>query len=177
LFHERATVLDEFFGMRLTLIDRIIELTPGSSIKALKCLTLNENYLADHFPQFPVMPGVLMLEAMYQTAAWLVRATDDFRYSMVVMAEVRNVKYSDFVLPGQTLLLAAELISHEVPFSTLKCQGEVDGNVAVRGKLVLRRYNLAEISAHDSVIDAHAINRLREKLEILYAVGNSKSIN
>ena len=52
--------------MRFTLIDRITELKPGVSITAVKGLTLAEEYLQDHFPRFPVMPGVLMLEAMFQ---------------------------------------------------------------------------------------------------------------
>ena len=96
--------------MKLTLIDRIIELSPGKFIKATKSLAMNEGYLEDHFPRFPVMPGVLMLESMYQTAAWLVRATDDFAYSIVALSEAKNVKYSDFVTPGQTLRVTAEVI-------------------------------------------------------------------
>ena len=91
--------------MRLTLVDRIVDLEPGKRIRAIKCLTMLEDYLQDHFPRFPVMPGVLMLESMYQTAAWLMRATDDFAHSMVLMSEARNVKYTDFVEPGQTLCL------------------------------------------------------------------------
>ena len=62
--------------MRFTLIDRIVELEPGVQITAVKNLTMAEEYLADHFPHFPVMPGVLMLEAMTQAAAWLARARE-----------------------------------------------------------------------------------------------------
>ena len=65
--------------MRFTLIDRIVELEPGARITATKSLTMAEEYLGDHFPNFPVMPGVLMLEAMTQTAAWLIRAERGFR--------------------------------------------------------------------------------------------------
>ena len=60
--------------MRFTLLDRITELEPGVKITAVKNLTMAEEYLADHFPQFPVMPGVLMLQAMTEAGAWLVRA-------------------------------------------------------------------------------------------------------
>src|SRR5690349_17293898 len=95
--------------MRFALIDRILELEPGAKVVAQKNLSLAEEYLADHFPGFPVMPGVLMLEAMTQAGAWLVRATEDFAHSIVVLSEARNVKYGNFVEPGQTLTVTAEL--------------------------------------------------------------------
>ena len=76
--------------MRLTLIDKIVELKPGESIKATKSLAMNEDYLEDHFPRFPVMPGVLMWESMYQAAAWLVRASDDFVWESEPQLEGRN---------------------------------------------------------------------------------------
>ncbi|HWB00689.1 MAG TPA: beta-hydroxyacyl-ACP dehydratase, partial [Pirellulales bacterium] len=69
--------------MRFTFVDKVIELQPGSSITTIKTLSLAEEYLADHFPRFPVMPGVLMLESMTHAGAWLVRASDDFAHSMV----------------------------------------------------------------------------------------------
>ena len=59
--------------MRFVLIDRIVEVRPGQSLVAVKNLSLAEEYLADHFPGFPVMPGVLMLEALTQAGAWLIR--------------------------------------------------------------------------------------------------------
>ena len=68
---------DDF--MRFTLIDRIVDFQPGVRITAVKSLTMAEEYLADHFPNFPVMPGVLMLEAMTQASAWLIRAERGFR--------------------------------------------------------------------------------------------------
>jgi len=78
--------------MRFSLIDRIVELQPGAKIEAVKNLSLAEEYLADHFPQFPVMPGVLMVEAMTQAAPWLVRRTEDFAHSMIVLSEAKNVQ-------------------------------------------------------------------------------------
>ena len=163
--------------MRLTLIDQILELDPGRSIKATKSLTMNESYLEDHFPRFPVMPGVLMLESMYQTAAWLVRASDDFQHSMVLLAEARNVKYSDFVKPGQTLLVTAEFAKHDDRYYTLKCQGEIGSNIAVRGRLVLEKYNLADSCSKDCVVDAHVLQQLRQKFRLLYSDQNSETNN
>ena len=94
--------------MKFKLIDRITDLVPGERISAVKALSQAEEYLADHFPRFPVMPGVLMVEAMTQAAAWLVRATEDYAHSMVLLANARNVTYKSFVSPGQLLELTVE---------------------------------------------------------------------
>src|SRR3972149_10441021 len=89
--------------MRFSLIDRIDELEPAERIAAVKTLSMAEEYVADHFPGFPVMPGVLMLEAMAEAGAWLVRAQEDFAHSMVVLRKASNVKYGQFVEPGAAL--------------------------------------------------------------------------
>src|ERR1041385_1539453 len=95
--------------MRFLLIDRISELTPKSSIAAIKNLSLAEEYLADHFPGFPVMPGVLMVEAMVQAGAWLMRFSEDFAYSTILLKRAKMVKFSNFLVPGKTLRLTAEI--------------------------------------------------------------------
>ena len=87
--------------MRFNLLDRIVEVQPGQALRAVKNLTLGEEYLADHFPTFPVMPGVLMLETLVEAGAWLLRLSDDFRHSLVVLREARNVKYGSFMEPGR----------------------------------------------------------------------------
>src|SRR5256885_1581847 len=94
--------------MRFNLVDRILEVEPGRRIRMVKNLTLAEEYLADHFPTFPVMPGVLMLQTLVEAAAWLIRITEDFRHSVVVLREARNVKYGNFMEPGRSLVLTAE---------------------------------------------------------------------
>ena len=94
--------------MRFILIDQISELVPGQRICAVKALSLAEEYLADHFPRFPIMPGVLMIEALTQASAWLVRVTEDFAHSMHLLSEARNVTYKNMVLPGQVLEMVVE---------------------------------------------------------------------
>src|SRR5271165_2415687 len=106
--------------MRFVLIDRINELQPGKSLIAVKNLSLAEEYLADHFPGFPVMPGVLMLEALTQAGAWLVRDLEDFAHSVIVLKQSRNIKYGSFVEPGRQLQLKVELIAHDERESTFK---------------------------------------------------------
>jgi 3-hydroxyacyl-[acyl-carrier-protein] dehydratase len=154
--------------MQFTLIDRIVELEPGVRITAVKSLTMAEEYLADHFPRFPVMPGVLMLEAMTQTAAWLVRVSEDFAHSMVVLKQATNVKYGQFVEPGQTLHVAAEIVKSSDRETKLKARGTVDGRTTVGARLVLAKYNLADTVPAHAEIDRLTKEELRNSLLLLY---------
>ena len=154
--------------MRFTLIDRITELRHGESISAIKGLTLAEEYLQDHFPRFPVMPGVLMLESMYQVSAWLIRKSENFAHSMVMLAEAKNIKYADFVEPGQSLTVIADLFKQDERTTTLKARGLVNGNVAVSGRLVLERYNLADHDPSRAATDARIRQHLEKEFELLY---------
>jgi 3-hydroxyacyl-[acyl-carrier-protein] dehydratase len=130
--------------MRFSLVDRIEEVQPGRSLRAVKNLTLGEEYLADHFPTFPVMPGVLMLEALVEAGAWLLRVTDDFARSVVVLREARNVKYGSFVEPGRQLVVSVDLQERDGSLATFKGKGEVEGQTAVSARLVLAGYNLTD---------------------------------
>src|SRR6201999_1214263 len=84
------------------LIDKIESLT-DEKIVAVKYVSLAEEYLADHFPTFPVLPGVMMLEALTQAAGWLLNRRSNFAKSIAVLKEARNVKYGNFVAPGNSL--------------------------------------------------------------------------
>src|ERR1700752_4671494 len=130
--------------MRFHLIDRIVEVQPGQSLQAVKNLTLGEEYLADHFPTFPVMPGVLMLQTLVEAGAWLLRLTDDFRYSVIVLREARNVKDGHLMEPGRTMIVTAEIdkLADGSPDVVLKGKGETDGVSTVAAKFTLTRYNL-----------------------------------
>ncbi len=154
--------------MRFSLIDRIVELEPGARITAVKNLSLAEEYLADHFPNYPVMPGVLMLEAMTQASAWLIRASEDFAHSMVLLKEARNVKYGNFVEPGDTLTVQAEILKVGEAETTLKTFGKVDGQMTVSGRLVMSRYNLADRQPGREELDNAVRKELRGLFSILY---------
>lgn len=154
--------------MRFTLIDKVLELEPGKRIAAVKNLSLAEEYLADHFPGFPVMPGVLMLEAMTQASAWLIRASEDFAHATVTLKEARNVKYASFVEPGQTLLVTAELISQDERETKLKTQGTVGDVQVVSARLVLERYNSGDRDPAQAVTDEVQKYKLRELFSLLY---------
>jgi 3-hydroxyacyl-[acyl-carrier-protein] dehydratase len=157
--------------MRFCLLDRITVLEPGVRVTAVKRLRPDEDYLKDHFPRFPVMPGVLMLEAMYQAAAWLVRQSEGFANSVVVLKEARNIKYADFVTPGKELVVTAEILKQEQSLTTLKAQGTIDGNLAVSGRLVLDRFNLAERHPSRKDTDPYLRSELRKVLQRLLVPG------
>ena len=156
--------------MQFSLIDRILELEEGSHIKAVKTLSMAEEYLKDHFPRFPCMPGVLMVESMFQAAAWLIRKSENFTNSMVVLKEIRNLKCADFVAPGQSLLVTAEIIKQDETTTTLKAQGTVNDNLAVAGRLIVERFNLVDRHPEREITDNYLRIKLQRQYSILWPV-------
>jgi len=153
--------------MRFVLVDRILELDPPRRIVTCKSLTLAEEYLADHFPTFPVMPGVLMVEAMVQSAAWLVRASTDFAASVVLLSEARNVTYKSFVAPGHVLKLEATARRIETDSSEFDCRGTCDDREMVKARLRLRQFNLAQSRPALRDLDARLIDHARRQFAML----------
>ncbi|HUT59691.1 MAG TPA: 3-hydroxyacyl-ACP dehydratase FabZ family protein [Phycisphaerae bacterium] len=153
--------------MKFHLVDRIESIEPGRRIVTVKALSLAEEYLADHFPAFPVMPGVLMLEAMVQSAAWLTRVRQDFAKSIIVLAAARNVRYASFVVPGKVLRCEVEAAEIGADAAKFKGVGTVDGRQAVTARLELRCFNLAERASHLASADAEIIRRLRDQFGLI----------
>jgi 3-hydroxyacyl-[acyl-carrier-protein] dehydratase len=147
--------------MRFSLIDRITGLEAGTSVAAVKNVTLAEEYLADHFPGFPVMPGVLMLEALVQAGAWLMRFTEDFQYSTVLLRQARAVRFNSFVTPGRSLAVVASVHERSPDEWTLKASGSVDGTSAVSARITLEQFNLADRNPELSGSDQQLIASLR----------------
>ena len=153
--------------MKFGLVDRIEEITAGERIVAVKAVSLAEEYLADHFPTFPVLPGVLMLEAMAEAASWLVRVSEGFAHSVILLREAKNVTYKSFVKPGQ--LLRAEVTCRRMAQddSEFTGVGTCDGREVVKGRFALRHFNLAETNASLASLDTQLIARARARLELL----------
>ncbi len=153
--------------MKFVLIDRIVELTPRERIVAVKAVSLAEEYLADHFPTFPVLPGVLMLEALVEAAAWLVRDAQDFASSVILLKWAKNVTYKSFVKPGNLLRLdvtCRRMARDESDFSGI---GYCDQDEVVRARFGLTHFTLAQRGDAFAPIDRRIIDDARARFKYL----------
>lgn len=130
--------------MRFWLLDSIESFTPDERLTGVKNVSYSEDYLEDHFPEFPVLPGVFMLEAATQAGAWLLRLTDDMAHSVIVLREAKNIKYANFVQPGRQLRVSVKQIKKDERLATFKVEGAVDDKPTLSGRIVLERYSLAD---------------------------------
>ncbi len=172
--------------MRFVLIDRILEVETnrcrlsgsqnlsgqGPRLVGIKNLSLAEEYLGDHFPGFPVMPGVLMLEALTQAGAWLVRELEDFAHSVILLKQAKTIKYGSFVEPGRQLELRVELTSFDARDCVFKGVGSIEGQEMVKGRFTLTRYNLRDRNPELHATDASIVEGLRD----LYATLRKGSV-
>lgn len=132
--------------MKFSLVDRVIEYEPGERIVTVKAVSRAEEYLQDHFPTFPVLPGVLMLEALAASAGWLARASEEFRHSMFLLKTARNVTYKSFVTPGRLLRVEVRCRKIDDAESEFDGAGYCDDTEMVKARLTLRHFNLADRS-------------------------------
>ena len=154
--------------MKFVLIDKIVSLETGERVSAVKSVSLAEEYLADHFPTFPVLPGVLLLEGLIESAGWLVRATEDFAHSMILLEEARNVKYKSFLAPGSQVTYTVEARTIEERVSRFSGHGTVDGQSIVEARFGLRHFNLAERNAAWAAVDAQVIKEMKHRYRLLF---------
>ena len=153
--------------MKFILIDKVISLEMGREIKAVKGVSLAEEYLADHFPTFPVLPGVLLLQGLVESASWLVRATENFGHSMILLAEARNVKYKSFLAPGSQIEYTVQAKSIEENISSFTGFGSSDGEHIVEARFGLRHFNLADKNPTMAAIDAKVIENMKQRWKLL----------
>ncbi|MCK5113552.1 MAG: beta-hydroxyacyl-ACP dehydratase [Phycisphaerae bacterium] len=153
--------------MKFILMDKIESLVPGERIEISKSLSLSEEYLADHFPSFPVLPGVLMLESMTQGAAWLVRLQQNYAKSTVVLKTARNVRYNYFLKPGNTLRSNIKVISIDDDVAKFSAEGYINGRLAVSAKLELACMNHAGRIPCGDKIDARLVEGLKKEFELV----------
>jgi 3-hydroxyacyl-[acyl-carrier-protein] dehydratase len=117
------------------LIDEVLELEPGSRVVALKHVREDEWYLQGHFPGRPVMPGVLIVEAMAQTGAVAVLSEEQNRGRLALFAGIDDTRFKRIVEPGETLQLECTLEQVRGPIGKGKARATVDGQLAARGTL------------------------------------------
>jgi 3-hydroxyacyl-[acyl-carrier-protein] dehydratase len=156
--------------MKFVLIDRITELVPGERIGAVKALSLAEEYLADHFPTFPVMPGVLILQTLVEASTWLVRETEGFAHSMLLLVEAKNVTYKSFVSPGQTLEVSVEAKAIEPGSSRFVGTGRCGETEMIKAHWSLRHFNLADEDPTLADLDRRLVEAARRQMGLLRRV-------
>lgn len=118
------------------LVDKIIELEPGKRVVGLKNVTANEEYFNGHFPGYPVMPGVLIIEALAQTGAVGVLTLDEYKGKLVLFAGINNVKFRRQVVPGDQLRLEIEVTKLRGRVGKCEAKAYVDEDLAVEGELM-----------------------------------------
>jgi len=155
--------------MKFILIDKVIALEKGVRLQAAKSVSLAEEYLADHFPAFPVLPGVLLLQGLVESASWLVRDSEDFAHSMILLRRARNVKYKSFAAPGMQITYTAEALAIEAERSRFKATGLCGDEPIVEARLELRHFNLADGDPRMAAVDRQLIEALRSRWNLLYA--------
>ena len=156
--------------MKFNLLDKIESLS-DARIVATKHVSLAEEYLQDHFPTFPVLPGVMMLEALTQAAGWLLHHRTKFAKSMAVLKEARNVKYGTFVAPGAFLKVDVELNKETEAGASFKATGYVGSEVAVQARIEIAYFNLGEKQPSLAELDAKLTEHNRQRWMVLNAQG------
>ena len=157
--------------MKFGLIDSIEAIVPRERIVAVKAVSLAEEYLADHFPTFPVLPGVMMLEAMAEAAAWLVRDAQDFANSVILLREARNVTYKSFVKPGSLLKLEVSCRRLDDKESDFTGAGFCREQEVVRARFGLRHYSLRDRDVSCADVDARIVSDARARWGRLRSFG------
>lgn len=120
------------------MVDRVTEITPGTSIRGHKMVSANEPWCQGHFPGQPIFPGVLIVEAMAQIGALLAYVSEPFDVASSVMyfLGIDKVKFRNTVVPGDRLDLLVEVVQHRSNVWKLRGEATVEGTLAAQGELL-----------------------------------------
>jgi 3-hydroxyacyl-[acyl-carrier-protein] dehydratase len=140
--------------MRFLLVDRIVSLTPGQSVVAMRTIPADDDYFEDHFPGFPVVPGVLLTESMGQAAAKCLDA-ERLPRGKAMLARIVSATFRQWVRPGDVLELHATIVANEERFATAECEASVAGVSVAKAKLLFSFLSLESFAAEfrDRVLD------------------------
>ncbi|NLC44309.1 MAG: 3-hydroxyacyl-ACP dehydratase FabZ [Clostridiales bacterium] len=118
------------------LVDCVTELVPGNSAKGYKNITINEPFFQGHFPDYPVMPGVLILEALAQLGAVAVLDSEENRGKLALFTGIDKVRFRRQVVPGDKLELEAQIIRMKSIMGKASVKATVDGELASEGEIM-----------------------------------------
>lgn len=153
--------------MRLILIDKVLSLDSGKHIETIKNVSLAEEYLGDHFPTFPVLPGVFLLQGMVESASWLVREAQGFANSMILLEQTRNVKYKSFLAPGMQITYVVDVKTLEDNVSSFTAYGQSGDTRIVEARFALRHFNLADRNDALAAADAEVVEAMKKRWNLL----------
>lgn len=114
----------------MLLVDRILELEPMKRAVGIKNITANEMQFLGHFPNEPIMPGVLLIEAMAQVGGVAMLYPEENRGKIAVFGKIDNVRFRRQVIPGDQVVTIAEVVKIRGNMGVIHCEGKVDGSVA-----------------------------------------------
>ena len=130
--------IQEFLPHRypFLLVDRVVECKPGESMLAIKNVSFNEPFFNGHFPHEPVMPGVLILEALAQTTGLLASKSALGKGITYYLVSIDKARFKRQVVPGDQLMLTANYLKHKRNFWSFACRAEVEGKLAVSAEIM-----------------------------------------
>ena len=117
------------------LVDKVVDYEPGKWAEGIKCVSANEMQFLGHFPNEPVMPGVLIIEALAQVGAIAVLTVEENKGKLVFFGGIKNARFKKKVVPGDVLTMKCELIARKGPIGFGKAVALVDGKVAASAEL------------------------------------------
>lgn len=118
------------------MIDRVEEVIEGKSAKGYKNITINENFFNGHFPEYPVMPGVLILEALAQMGAICILSQEEFKGKIGFLVGADKVRWKNQVMPGDKLNLEIEIVKLRGSIGVGKGKATVDGSLVCEGEIM-----------------------------------------
>ncbi|MGA2362144.1 MAG: 3-hydroxyacyl-ACP dehydratase FabZ family protein [Candidatus Aminicenantales bacterium] len=148
--------------MRFLFVDRILELEPGKSIKAEYHISGDQDFFRDHFPGFPVVPGVLLTEMMAQAAGKCLDAEGkDKGKGKAMLAQIRSASFREWVRPGATALITAEIRTSQAQYATAVCSIKVNGAKVCTADLLFSFLPLGEFAPgyRDEVLESFLASR------------------
>jgi 3-hydroxyacyl-[acyl-carrier-protein] dehydratase len=154
--------------MKFVLIDKVTAFEPGKTLTAVKSVSLAEEYLADHFPIFPVLPGVLLLEGLIESASWLVRQKNNFAQSMVLLENARNVRYKSFAAPGMQIRYTVTAKAMEDNASSFSGVGVCGDEEIVAAQFTLRHFNLGDDNPKLAHVDGQVVENMKKRWKLLW---------
>ena len=119
----------------MLLVDRVLETSEDTIVAIIKNVTINEPFFNGHFPSYPVMPGVLIMEALAQTAGVLELSKPENKGKLVFYAGMDKVKFKKQVVPGDQLVMTATFVKRRGSIAVVEAKAEVDGKLAASGTL------------------------------------------